>query len=110
MLAESYGGVAYVLVSSSLSINNCNLTSNDAVFGGGGLLVESSTLNFTSSIMNNHQSKNGGAVYGVASVLTLSYSNFAANGGKSYEGGAFYLTSTSLLTTTRCNFTQNQVR
>jgi predicted outer membrane repeat protein len=107
-IASSYGGVGYVLGSSFLSASGCNLSSNSGAFGGGAFLVERSSLNISNSQLSNHDSNIGGAIYAVAASINMVSSNMIGNGGLTFEGGAIYLSSSSVLETAYINFTSNK--
>jgi predicted outer membrane repeat protein len=109
ILANSYGGIAYILVFSSLLVSDCVFTSNIGFYGGGAFLVETSSLNVTSSTFDYHQGYSGGVVYAIDGIAVISNSRFYQNGGTTYQGGAIYLSAMSVLDTFNCNFTSNQV-
>jgi hypothetical protein len=91
-------------------VSRSNFSANSGDFGGGAFLVETSSLNVTDSQVLGHTANSGGVLYAIGAAVLFERCVLAGNGGLSYEGGGFYLSASSSLTSLFCNFSGNQVR
>ena len=110
--AAKQGGAIFVDTNSYLTVNGSTFN-NDAVTGtgnGGGIFVNSSTLNVINSNFTNCRAKNGGAIFGYFDAnIIVSNSNFnnnIANTDNASLGGAIFLNNGSL-SVISSNFTNN---
>ncbi|XZW09917.1 hypothetical protein E4N82_05855 [Treponema denticola] len=71
------GGAIYAKNASTVNIENCIITGNEADTNGGGLNVEGGTTNITNCIFTGNTAKNGGGIY----MTDRSYSVVEISGG-----------------------------
>lgn len=123
-----YGGAIFAELNSSVVINDCTFHDNGAVReatdigsecsgGGGAMFVNNSRVEiYNSTFTNNYLSGNlgcnssGGALIAMNSEISIEETDFIHNkvtGGKG-SGGAIYVSNSTLLTISVCNFSENK--
>jgi hypothetical protein len=106
--ADSYGGVGFINSGSSLSLEDCTVSYNNASFGGGGLFVQASFASVSTSTLQSNAGGSGGAIYLIGSSANFSANQFISNGINSLQGGAIYASSSSF-SSVHSNFSANNV-
>ncbi len=116
------GGVIYSKGGTTVNLENCEMAENAASYGGAVYLIENSKLNLTGVTFNkNSATKDGGAIYNKASVVTAidtetAVNTFTENTAANHGGAIYVVYATSetdstklpgILNMTGGNFTGN---
>ncbi|MBN1372797.1 MAG: hypothetical protein JW987_12725 [Anaerolineaceae bacterium] len=93
--ASNSGGGVYLANNAELTATSTYIGYNDTNYenkavNGGGMYVESGTVNFTGTIVNNQATANGGGIYILAGTITLTDSILQENT-SDVDGGAVYI-------------------
>lgn len=99
----------FVISDSHISMIECQLIHNSASFGGGGMFVQTSSCNVSSSVCDQNTATTGGAIYLLGSTAEVSATEFTNNGQDGCLQGGAISGSSSTLHSKDSTYAQNSV-
>ncbi len=105
VISSQTGNGGAIFFSQTGNVENCNFTSNKALFDGGAIWFSGNGVVTNCNFINNIASVIGGAIH-FNDFGTVTNCNFTSNNAD-YEGGAIWFSGNGVVT--NCNFTDNNV-